>query len=144
MIANRSYDCIVIGGGPGGCAAAALIAEQGHSTLLVERDKMPRFHVGESLMPEAYWLFERLGILSDLEKVAFTRKNGVQFVSSGDKESKPFIFSEHDDGPSTLSWHVQRAKFDNFCSRRPTTVGRHVLTRHELLTLKFVKAGLTR
>ena len=112
MIANRSYDCIVIGAGPGGSVAAALVAEQGHSTLLVERDKMPRFHVGESLMPEAYWIFERLGILADLDRVGFTRKNGVQFVNSNGKESKPFIFAEHDDRPSNVSWHVQRADFD--------------------------------
>ena len=112
MIANRSYDCIVIGAGPGGSVAAALVAEQGLSTLLVERDKMPRFHVGESLMPEAYWVFERLGILSEMDRIGFTRKNGVQFVSSSDKESKPFIFAEHDDRASNVSWHVQRAEFD--------------------------------
>lgn len=112
MIANRSYDCIVIGSGPAGSSAAAIVAEQGLTTLLVERDKMPRFHVGESLMPEAYWLFERLGIVGDLGRAGFTRKNGVQFVSSTDKESKPFIFSEHDDRPSNISWHVQRAEFD--------------------------------
>ncbi|MFT7633167.1 MAG: flavin-dependent dehydrogenase, partial [Mariniblastus sp.] len=112
MIANRSYDCLVIGAGPGGCAAAAIVAEQGLSTLLVERDKMPRFHVGESLMPESYWIFERLGILKDLDKAGFTRKNGVQFVSSSDKESKPFIFAQHDEGPSTTSWHVKRSEFD--------------------------------
>lgn len=112
MIANRSYDCLVIGAGPGGSSAAAIVAEQGHSTLLIERDKMPRFHVGESLMPEAYWIFERLGILNDLERAGYTRKNGVQFVSSSDKESQPFIFAEHDDRPSNVSWHVKRADFD--------------------------------
>ncbi len=112
MIAHRSYDCIVIGAGPGGCTAAAIVAEQGHSTLLVERDKLPRFHVGESLMPEAYWIFERMGVLNELGKVGFTRKHGVQFVSSSDKETKPFIFAEHDDRPSNESWHVQRDKFD--------------------------------
>jgi len=112
MIANRSYDCLVIGAGPGGSSAAAVVAEQGHSTLLVERDKMPRFHVGESLMPEAYWIFERLGILNELDRAGFTRKNGVQFVSHNDKETKPFIFAEHDDRPSNVSWHVQRAEFD--------------------------------
>lgn len=113
MIANRSYDCIVIGAGPGGSTAAAIVAEQGHSTLLVERDSMPRFHVGESLMPETYWIFERLGILHEIEQIGFTRKNGVQFVNSSDKESRPFIFSEHDDRPCNESWHVQRAAFDN-------------------------------
>ena len=112
MIANRSYDCLVIGAGPGGASAAAIVAEQGHSTLLLERDKMPRFHVGESLMPEAYWIFERLGILPEMGRMGFTRKNGVQFVSGSGKESKPFIFAEHDDRPCNESWHVERSKFD--------------------------------
>lgn len=112
MIANRNYDCIVIGAGPGGSTAAALVAEQGHSVLLIERDKMPRFHVGESLMPECYWAFERLGVLSEMERIAFTRKNGVQFVSANDKESEPFIFSEHDPRPCSTTWHVTRSDFD--------------------------------
>ncbi len=112
MIANRSYDCLVIGAGPGGSATAALVAEQGFATLLVERDKMPRFHVGESLMPESYWIFERLGILHEMDRIGFTRKNGVQFVSSDDKESKPFIFRDHDDRDCSESWHVKRDQFD--------------------------------
>ena len=112
MIPNRSYDCLVIGAGPGGSTAAAIVAEQGHSTLLVERDKMPRFHVGESLMPEAYWVFERLGILHEIDRSGFTRKHGVQFVNSGGKETKPFIFADLDDRPCNQTWHVERSKFD--------------------------------
>lgn len=112
MIANRSYDCIVIGAGPGGCTAASLVAESGYSTLLVERDKLPRFHVGESLMPESYWIFERLGITHELDKAGFTRKHGVQFVNAKDKESMPFIFREYDDRDCSESWHVKRDVFD--------------------------------
>lgn len=112
MIAKRSYDCLVIGAGPAGATTAALVAEQGFSTVIVERDKLPRFHVGESLMPETYWIFERLGILHELDKVGFTKKHGVQFVSSSGKETAPFIFAEHDDRPSNESWHVKRAEFD--------------------------------
>ncbi|MFP6678229.1 MAG: tryptophan 7-halogenase, partial [Pirellulaceae bacterium] len=55
---KETYDCVVIGAGPAGCTSAALIAEAGYSTLLVEREKVPRFHVGESLMPETYWVFQ--------------------------------------------------------------------------------------
>ena len=112
MIANRSYDCIVVGGGPGGSTAAAIVAEQGNSVLLSERDTVPREHGGESLMPEAYWIFERLGIVHEMDRVGFTRKHGVQFVSSSGKESKPFIFADHDDRPSKESWHVKRDQFD--------------------------------
>jgi geranylgeranyl reductase family protein len=112
MIANRSYDCVVIGSGPAGSTAAAIVAEQGYSTLLIERDKFPREHVGESLMPEAYWVFERLGIVHELNKIGFTRKNGVQFVSASGKETKPFVFADHDDSDANLSWHVKRSDFD--------------------------------
>ncbi|MEM7453076.1 MAG: NAD(P)/FAD-dependent oxidoreductase [Planctomycetota bacterium] len=112
MFAKRSYDCLVIGAGPGGCATAAVVAEQGLATLLIERDKMPRFHVGESLMPETYWLFDRLGIQKEVQQCGFTRKNGVQFVSASDKESKPFIFRDYDDRDCSDSWHVNRADFD--------------------------------
>lgn len=112
MIANRSYDCVVIGSGPAGSTAACIVAEQGFSTLLLERDQLPREHVGESLMPEAYWIFERLGLAHEMDKVGFQKKHGVQFVSSSDKETKPFIFSEHDDRASNMSWHVKRADFD--------------------------------
>lgn len=111
-IAKKTYDCCVMGAGPAGSTVAALVAEQGYSTILLEREKMPRFHVGESLMPETYWAFERLGILHELDRVAFTRKNGVQFVSSDDKETMPFIFSEFDDRECAMTWHVERSKFD--------------------------------
>ena len=109
---SGSFDCLVIGAGPAGCTTAALVAESGLRTLLVERDKMPRFHVGESLMPETYWTFQRLGIWEEFKRIGFTKKNGVQFVSSDDKESKPFFFDEHDDRECAQTWHVQRADFD--------------------------------
>ena len=113
MISNRSYDCVVLGAGPGGSTAASIVAEQGLSVLLVERDKMPRFHVGESLMPETYWVFERLGIVNELDRIGFTKKHGVQFVSSNDRETKPFVFADHDSRPCNETWHVDRAKFDH-------------------------------
>ena len=57
------YDVIVIGGGPAGASTGALIAEHGHSTLILERSEVPRFHVGESLIPETYWTLKRLGLV---------------------------------------------------------------------------------
>ncbi|MFQ3652331.1 MAG: FAD-dependent monooxygenase, partial [Gemmataceae bacterium] len=57
---------IVIGGGPSGGTAATLLAQHGIRTRLLEREPGPRFHIGESLMPDTYWTLRRLGVLSQV------------------------------------------------------------------------------
>lgn len=109
---KESYDCIVVGGGPAGSTAAALVAEAGFSTLLVEREKMPRFHIGESLMPETYWVFRRLGVLDRMKNSKFVKKVSVQFIAESGKESQPFFFKEHDPRECSQTWQVERADFD--------------------------------
>lgn len=109
---KAQYDCVVIGGGPAGTTAAALIAEVGFRTLLVEREVFPRPHVGESLMPETYWVFQRLGVLDQLRKSSYSKKVGVQFVNHTGKESAPFFFWSHDKRECSQTWHVDRAEFD--------------------------------
>ena len=78
---TENFDCVVIGAGPAGCTAATLVAEAGYRTLLLEREKVPRFHVGESLMPETYWTLERLGVLDQMKERGFVPKSGVQYNS---------------------------------------------------------------
>src|SRR5436190_182978 len=111
---SNDYDCIVIGGGPSGSTTAALVADAGYRVLLLERDVEPRRKVGESLMPETYWVFERLGVLDAMKKGPFVQKVGVQFVSSSGRESSPFLFTRHDPRECSRTWHVERAKFDQF------------------------------
>lgn len=106
------YDCLVIGAGPAGSTAATLVAMSGYRTLLVERDKMPRFHIGESLMPETYWQLDRLGVLERMRRSEFVRKSGVQFVSHTGRESQRFSFAEHDPRECSCTWQVERDKFD--------------------------------
>jgi flavin-dependent dehydrogenase len=113
-IKSNEYDCIVMGGGPSGSTTAALVADAGYRVLLLERDAEPRRKVGESLMPETYWVFERLGVLEGLKQGPFVEKVGVQFVSSSGKESSPFLFTRHDPRECGRTWHVERAKFDQF------------------------------
>lgn len=141
MIAKRSYDCVVMGAGPAGSTVAALVAECGHNTLLLEREKFPRFHVGESLMPETYWAFERLGILSELQRIGFVRKNGVQFVNSDDKETRPFIFSEFDDRDCAVTWHVERAKFDKLLFDTAYNRGATVVEEARVLDVELKKTS---
>ena len=117
------FDCVVMGGGPGGSSTAALVAQAGLRTLLVEREKMPRFHVGESLMPETYWVLERLGVLDDLRQHGFVQKVGVQFVAGSGKESQPFFFDQHDSRDCSRTFHVERAAFDDILFRNAGKLG---------------------
>jgi flavin-dependent dehydrogenase len=109
---NETYDVVVIGGGPAGATVAALVADAGHKVLVVERTKFPRFHIGESLMPETYWVFKRLGMLPRLRDSDFVKKYSVQFVTASGKESAPFFFEERNPHECSQTWQVDRARFD--------------------------------
>lgn len=138
-----SYDCLVLGAGPAGCAAAALVAREGFSTLLVEREATPREHVGESLMPESYWTFEKLGVLPQLEASRYARKVGVQFVDASGRESKPFFFRSHFDHPSSETWHVERADFDRMLYDNAAAKGAECLDRTRVLEVLLEGEGPT-
>ncbi|MCP4462063.1 MAG: NAD(P)/FAD-dependent oxidoreductase [Planctomycetaceae bacterium] len=138
---NENYDCVVIGAGPGGCTTAAMVAARGFRTALVEREKMPVEKVGESLMPETFWVFEKLGIQEEFQKMGFVRKHGVQFVSAEDKESRPFIFAEHDDQESANSWHVERIKFDQMLYDTAARKGASCLDETRVMDVQFNKNG---
>ena len=107
-----TYDVVVIGGGPGGATVATLLADAGRKVLLVERGRFPRFHVGESLMPESYWTFERLGMLPKMKASRFVKKYSVQFTNASGRDSAPFYFDEMNPHESSQSWQVVRSEFD--------------------------------
>jgi len=109
---DDAYDVVVIGGGPAGTTTAALCAEFGHKTIILERSGFPRFHVGESLVPETYWPLKRLGLIDRLRESAFPKKFSVQFVTETGKETTPFYFDEHKPCESSQTWQVVRGEFD--------------------------------
>ena len=138
---QSQYDCVVMGAGPAGCTTATLLAQAGHSTLLVEREAMPRFHVGESLMPETYWTFERLGILDEMQRRGFVRKVGVQFVNSTGRESQPFFFDEHDPRDCSKTWHVERAEFDQMLFENAAAKGAECHDRTRVMQVDLSDDG---
>lgn len=110
---SNSPRVIVIGGGPGGSTVSTLIAQQGHSVRLYEREKFPRFHIGESLIPETYWVLQRLNMLPKMKGSHFVKKYSVQFVSASGRLSEPFYFVEHKPHECSQTWQVRRSEFDS-------------------------------
>jgi flavin-dependent dehydrogenase len=107
-----SPDVIVIGGGPAGSTVSTLLAKHGCRVVLYERDPFPRFHIGESLIPETYWVFERLGMLGKMKASPFVKKYSVQFVSASGKVSAPFYFWDNKPHECSQTWQVIRGEFD--------------------------------
>lgn len=104
------YDVVIAGGGPGGTTAAALLAEAGHSVLLLERERFPRFHIGESLLPAELPIFDRLGF--DAEALPAVFKEGADFLDEESGEFARFPFAEGMEGTRAHAWQVERAPFD--------------------------------
>jgi flavin-dependent dehydrogenase len=106
------YDAIVVGGGPGGTTASALLAEYGHRVLLLEREFVPRYHIGESLIPYTWFTLNRLGVVDWLRQSACPKKYSVQFVSITGKVSQPFYFFQTIKHECSMTWQVWRGEFD--------------------------------
>src|SRR5271156_3147179 len=107
----ETCDVLIIGGGPGGSTAAALIADKGKDVVLLEKDAHPRFHIGESLLPRNIPILERLGILDEVASMGVL-KPGAEFVSDENGRSVEFNFAKGLDREYTYAYQVKRADFD--------------------------------
>ena len=105
-------DVVVIGGGPAGSTVSTLLAQQGVRVELFERERFPRFHIGESLIPETYWVLKRLNMLPKMQQSPFVKKYSVQFVNASGKLSAPFYFWDNKPHECSQTWQVARSEFD--------------------------------
>jgi flavin-dependent dehydrogenase len=109
---KNTADVVVIGGGPAGSTVSTLLAQHGYRVQLFERERFPRFHIGESLIPETYWVFRRLNMLDKMKASPFVKKYSVQFVNAQGKESAPFYFHDNKPHECSQTWQVIRSEFD--------------------------------
>jgi flavin-dependent dehydrogenase len=120
-----SCDVLIAGGGPAGSTIAALLAEQGIDVVLLEKDRHPRFHIGESLLPFNLPLFERLGVADEIERIGLP-KWGVDFVSPAHGRTVTFEFADAWDKRLPSSFQVRRSEFDYVLIRNAAAKGARV------------------
>src|SRR6202521_180121 len=130
-------DVVVIGGGPAGSTVSTLIAQQGHRVELFERERFPRFHIGESLIPETYWVLKRLNMLPKMQQSHFVKKYSVQFVNASGKLSAPFYFHDNKPHECSQTWQVARSEFDLMMLRNAAEQGVEVHEATRVLEVLF-------
>jgi flavin-dependent dehydrogenase len=134
---DHESDVLVIGGGPAGSTMASFLAKKGHSVTVLERERFPREHVGESMLPFCYHVFEDLGILEEM-KSRFVRKPGVRFIDVDGTTNTAWCFNRHITDESNLSFQVIRSEFDDVLLRHSESLG---ATVHEETRVVDVAVG---
>ncbi|MEJ7730965.1 MAG: NAD(P)/FAD-dependent oxidoreductase [Polyangiaceae bacterium] len=130
------WDVIILGGGPGGSTLASLLRQRGRSALVLEREKFPRFHIGESLLPRSYEIFERLGLAAQLDE-RFLRKYGARFLCSETRRVNTYHFDEAFDPAYAFAYQVPRAEFDQVLLEHAKSLGAEVREEWEAREVLF-------
>lgn len=136
----EDFDVVVIGGGPGGSTAATILAIQNHRVLLLERDKFPRYQIGESLLPATiHGVCKILGLSEELKQAGFVRKLGGTFKWGTNPEPWTFNFSTASaiSAPQAYAYQVERSKFDHMLLKNAVHNGVDVREQHSVKDIVF-------
>ena len=131
------FDVAVIGGGPGGSSTATALARHGRTVLLLERDRFPRFHIGESQLPWSNEVFRALGVEETIAEAGFVEKWGASFRAFDGTTEQYADFSAAVETPTPRTVQVPRARFDEILLRHAERSGATVLEAHRALETVF-------
>lgn len=127
-------EILIIGAGPAGSVAAAMLRQQGRKVLMLERQQFPRFSIGESLLPQSMEYIEAAGLLQDVVEAGFQYKNGAAFVHG--KARTAFDFRKKFSPGWGTTYQVQRADFDNVLARGAERMGATLRFGDEVLSVE--------
>ena len=133
-------DVLVVGGGPAGSTVAALLASRGERVILVEKDRHPRFHIGESLLPMNVPLFDALGVTEEVARIGMP-KYGVEFVSPDHETTTMLDFAQSWDKRQSYSYEVRRSEFDHILIRNAAARGAQVIEGCRVIDVSFPADG---
>jgi len=131
----ESCDVAVIGGGPGGSTAAALLARRGFKVIALEKEHHPRFHIGESLLPMNLPLFERLGVLDKVRAMGVF-KSGADFEADNERGYSTYAFSRAIGDSPPHAYQVWRQDFDQMLYQHARECGADAREGHEVRALE--------
>ena len=137
MSTMQKTDILIIGAGPSGSSAAALLKQKGYDVTIIEKQHFPRFSIGESLLPQCMVFLEEAGLLDTVrdhvEECGFQFKNGAAFLK-GKKRSFYDFTKKFSEGPGT-TWQVRRASFDHILAQQAEKMGTDIRFGHEVLAV---------
>jgi len=131
-------DVLVIGGGPAGSTAAALLAERGYAVTLLEKAYHPRFHIGESLLPANLPLLEKLGVADEIRAIGM-EKWGAEFVSPWHDNKQVYEFAGALDKSMPMAYQVRRSEFDEILIRNASRKNARVVEGCQVQDVVFLE-----
>jgi len=130
------YDVAIIGGGPAGSTAATLLAKASRRVIVLEREKFPRFHIGESLLPFSTQAFDRLGVREKLDRT-FLPKFGGEIVAACGTKGVKFYFKDGFRARRDRAYQVTRSEFDKLLLEHSRENGAEVREETEVKKIAF-------